>query len=335
MGTCIADYDNDGFQDVYSRRSDQTCSFATTGTGRSRMYTARAGVGDRRWSTNCAFGDYDRDGNLDLYVANYLAFSDLTIPKRGVSPDCKYMGVDVLCGRKVSPASQTLLYRNNGDGTFTDVTRAAGIVDPGYYGFGVIFSDLDDDGWPDIFVANDSVPNLLFRNNRDGTFSEIGLPSGVALNGDGKAQAGMGVDAGDYDGDGRLDIFVTNFSQDYNTLYQNSARRGSSPMSAHRAGVGDAVARLPGMGNRICRLRQRRPARSLRRQWPCLSRDRSIRPRHEVPAAQAAVPEPGQGTFQGRHGDVGRRPADREIEPGRGLRRISTTTATSTSSSST
>jgi hypothetical protein len=245
MGTCIADYDNDGFQDVYVTAFGPNVLVHNNGNGTFTDVTTRAGVGDPRWSTNCAFADYDRDGDLDLYVANYLAFSELTIPKRGASNTCQYMGIDVMCGPRDLAGEPDALYRNNGDGTFTDVTSAAGIVDPGYYGFGVIFSDLNDDGWPDIFVANDSVPNLLFRNNRNGTFSEIGLPSGLALSGDGKAQAGMGADAADYDGDGRLDVFVTNFSQDYNTLYQNSAEGFFSDVS-HRAGV--AMPSLPYLG---------------------------------------------------------------------------------------
>jgi hypothetical protein len=236
MGTCVADYDNDGFQDIYVTAFGPDVLVHNNGDGTFTDVTAKAGVGDPRWSTNCAFADYDRDGDLDLYVANYLAFSEATIPKRGASSTCKYMGVDVMCGPKGLAGEPDVLYRNNGDGTFTDVSRAAGIVDPGYYGFGVLFSDLDGDGWADVFVANDSVPNLLFRNNRDGTFSEIGLASGIALSGDGKAQAGMGADAADYDGDGRLDVFVTNFSQDYNTLYRNSAEGFFSDVS-HQARV--------------------------------------------------------------------------------------------------
>jgi hypothetical protein len=236
MGTCVADYDNDGFQDVYITAFGPDVLIRNNGDGTFTDTTARAGVGDPRWGTNCAFGDYDRDGDLDLYVANYLAFSEATVPKRGASPNCKYLGLDVMCGPRDLVGEPDVLYRNNGDGTFTDVTRSAGIVDPGHYGFGVLFSDLDDDGWPDIFVANDSVPNLLFRNNRNGTFSEIGLPSGIAMNADGKTQASMGADAGDYDGDGRLDVFVTNFSQDYNTLYQNSAGGLFTDVS-HQAGV--------------------------------------------------------------------------------------------------
>jgi len=236
MGACVADYDNDGFQDVYVTAFGSNLLLRNNGDGTFTDVTARAGVGDPHWSTNCAFADYDRDGDLDLYVANYLTFSDRTIPKRGASPNCKYLGVDVMCGPKGLAGEPDVLYRNNGDGTFSDVTRAAGIVDPGHYGFGVIFSDLDDDGWPDIFVANDSVPNLVFRNNRNGTFSEIGLASGLALNGDGKAQASMGADAADYDGDGRQDVFVTNFSQDYNTLYRNAGGWLFSDVS-YQAGV--------------------------------------------------------------------------------------------------
>ena len=245
MGTCVADYDNDGFQDLYVTAFGPNVLVHNNGNGTFTDVTAHAGVGDPRWSTNCAFADYDRDGDLDLYVANYLAFSESTVPKRGASSTCQYMGIDVMCGPRDLAGEPDVLYRNNGNGTFTDVTSAAGITDPGHYGFGVIFSDLNDDGWPDIFVANDSVPNLLFRNNRNGTFSEIGLASGLALSGDGKAQAGMGADAADYDGDGRLDVFVTNFSQDYNTLYQNSAEGFFSDVS-HRAGV--AIPSIPYLG---------------------------------------------------------------------------------------
>lgn len=245
MGTCIADYDGDGFQDVYLTAYGPNLLVRNNGDGTFTDVTTRAGVGDPRWSTNCAFADYDRDGDVDLYVANYLAFSEKTVQQRGASPDCRYLGLDVMCGPRDLAGEPDVLYRNNGDGTFTDVTSAAGILDPGLYGFGVLFSDLDGDGWADIFVANDSVPNLLFRNNRDGTFSEIGLRSGIALSGDGKPQAGMGADAADYDGDGRLDVFVTNFSHDYNTLYHNDGGWSFSDVS-HAAGV--AAASLPYLG---------------------------------------------------------------------------------------
>src|SRR5713226_5345630 len=175
MGVCVADYDNDGFEDIYITAYGPNVLYHNNGNGTFTDVTVKAGVGDPHWSTGCAFGDYDRDGYVDLYVANYLTFDEKTVPKRGSSSLCKFMGVDVMCGPRGLPGEADVLYRNNGDGTFTDVTKRAGIRDPGYYGFGVIFSDLDNDDWPDIFVANDSTPNLYFHNNRDGTFSEMGL----------------------------------------------------------------------------------------------------------------------------------------------------------------
>ena len=245
MGACVADYDNDGFQDIYVTAYGPNALFRNSGRGAFADVSATAGVRDTHWSTNCAFGDYDLDGDVDLYVANYLSFDDEQVPKRGETSDCHYMGVEVMCGPKGLPGEPDALYRNNGDGTFTDVTDAAGIEDPDYYGFGVVFVDLDEDGWPDIFVANDSVPNALFHNNGDGTFSEDGFFAGVALRTDAQVQAGMGVDAGDYDGDGRLDLFVTNFSEDYNTLYENSESGFFSDVS-HAAGIAQPA--LPYLG---------------------------------------------------------------------------------------
>ena len=221
MGACVADYNNDGFPDVYITAYGPNVLFRNNGDGTFTDVTASAGVGDARWGTGCAFGDYDRDGNVDLYVANYVSFDEKTVRPRGANDLCRYMGADVFCGPVGLPGQPDVLYHNNGDGTFTDVTAKAGIRDPNYYGFGVIFSDLDNDGWPDIYVANDSQPNLLFRNNRNGTFSEAGLSSGAALNEAGRAQSGMGVAIGDYDGNGLPDIFVTNFARDTNTLYKN------------------------------------------------------------------------------------------------------------------
>jgi enediyne biosynthesis protein E4 len=221
MGACVADYDNDGNPDVYITAFGPNTLFRNNGDGTFTDVTARAGVGDPRWSTGCAFGDYDRDGYVDLYVANYVNFDEKTVRPRGSNDLCRYMGADVFCGPVGLPGQPDALYHNNGDGTFTDVTAKAGIRDPDYYGFGVLFTDFDNDGWPDIYVANDSQPNLLFRNNRNGTFSEIGIMAGAALNEAGRAQSGMGVAAGDYDGNGYLDIFVTNFARDTNTLYKN------------------------------------------------------------------------------------------------------------------
>ncbi len=245
MGVCAADYDNDGFQDLYVTAHGPNTLFRNNGDGTFADVTAKAGVGDPRWSTGCAFGDYDRDGDLDLYVANYLTFDVKKVPRRGASPSCKFMGIDVMCGPRGLPGEPDALYQNNGDGTFRDVTEAAGIRDPGYYGFGVVFTDVDDDGWPDIYVANDSVPNFLFRNNRNGTFSEIGLVAGVALSEAGKEQAGMGVDAGDYNNDGRFDLFVTNFSHDSNTLYRNDGQAFFSDVT-FPAGLGESS--LPYLG---------------------------------------------------------------------------------------
>jgi hypothetical protein len=221
MGVCIADYDNDGHSDVYVTAYGPNAMFHNNGNGTFSDVTSVARVGDTRWGTGCAFGDYDRDGDADLYVANYLTFSEKTVAARGKNNLCRYMGADVFCGPIGLTGEADILYRNNGDGTFTDVTVAAGIKDPNYYGFGVLFNDFDNDGWPDIYVANDSQPNLLFRNRRNGTFEEVGLVSGTALSESGRAQSGMGVTSGDYDGNGYLDIFVTNFAGDTNTLYRN------------------------------------------------------------------------------------------------------------------
>jgi hypothetical protein len=221
MGVCAADYDNDGDTDVYITAFGPNVLFRNEGNGTFSDVTTAARVGDSRWGTGCAFGDYNRDGDVDLYVANYMAFDEKTVRPRGSNDLCRYMGADVFCGPIGLPGEPDVLYRNNGNGTFADVTERAGIRDPNYYGFGVLFSDFDNDGWPDIYVANDSNPNLLFHNKKDGTFSEVGLLSGSALNEAGRAQSGMGVAAGDYDRNGFLDIFVTNFARDTNTLYKN------------------------------------------------------------------------------------------------------------------
>jgi hypothetical protein len=237
MGVCVADTDGDGARDVYLTAFGPNRMLRNRGDGTFLDVTRAAGVGDARWSTGCAFGDYDRDGDLDLYVANYLTFDESSIPAPGTLPTCRFGTLPVMCGPRGLPGEADVLYRNEGNGTFTDVTREAGIADPGHYGFGVLFSDLDGDGWLDIFVANDSVPNLFFRNGRDGTFAEEALLVGLALSGDGRAQAGMGADIGDYNGDGRLDLVVTNFSDDYDTLYENSGDGFFTDVS-HAVGLG-------------------------------------------------------------------------------------------------
>ena len=244
MGTCVADYDNDGFQGVYVTAFGPNVLFRNNGDGTFTDVTAAAGVGETHWGSNCAFGDYDRDGQVDLYVANYLTFDDEQVPKRGDAAGCRYMGIEVACGQVGLPGEPDTLYRNNGDGTFTDVTEAAGVHGPEYYGFGVVFADLNDDGWPDIYVANDSEPNLLFYNNGDGTFSEDGLVAGAALSATGREQAGMGVDAGDYDGNGHLDLVVTHFSEDYSTLYESSDAGFFSDVSSAAGIMGPTLPHL-------------------------------------------------------------------------------------------
>jgi hypothetical protein len=248
MGACVADYNNDGFDDVYVTTAlGPNVLYRNNGNGTFTDVTAQAGVGDRHWSTGCAFGDYDRDGFVDLYVANYVAFDERTIPKRGETAGCQFMTVDISCGPKGLKGEPDVLYHNNGHGGFTDVTQAAGIKDPGYYGFGVLFTDLDNDGWPDIFVANDSTPNFLFHNNHNGTFTETGTTSGVAVSGDGREQAGMGVDAADYNGDGHLNLVVTHFSHDYTTVYENSGQ-GFFTDTSYSAGIAAGAGRYMGWG---------------------------------------------------------------------------------------
>jgi hypothetical protein len=217
-GVCIADYDNDGFEDVYITAFGPNVLWRNVD---GRTFTATRQAQDPRWGTGCAFGDYDRDGDVDLYVANYVRFVPGKVPMRGHTECGRFMNIDSFCGPRPLPGEPDTLYRNDGRGIFTDVTKIAGIVDPGHYGFGVVFSDLDEDGWLDIYVANDSTPNLFFQNRRDGTFIERALQAGLAVSADGREQAGMGVDVGDYDGDGRLDLVKTNFAQDYTSLYRN------------------------------------------------------------------------------------------------------------------
>jgi hypothetical protein len=219
-GVCVADYDNDGDPDFYITSWGPNFLYRNDGPDGFVDVAPQAGVDDARWGANCAFGDYDRDGNVDLYVANYLKFDPREAPRRG-DRLCRFMTLEALCGPLILEAEPDVLYRNEGDGTFSDSTRDAGVDVPGHYGFAVVFSDFDNDGWPDIYVANDSVPNLMLHNDGDGTFSEVGLVSGTSLSIMGRAQAGMGLGVGDYDADGLFDIYVTNFSRDTNTLYRN------------------------------------------------------------------------------------------------------------------
>ncbi len=221
MGVCIADYDNDGFADIYLTNLGPNVLYHNNGNGTFTDVTAKAGVGDPRWSTSAAFGDYDKDSDLDLYVANYLDVGPSKLPAR-VAGVCDYQGEPVMCGPRGLPGAGDSFYRNNGDGTFTEISQESHAVDKdNYFGLGVVWADVDNDSDLDIYVANDATPNLLFVNNGNGTFEEQGFLSGLAVSGDGREQASMGVDVADYDNDGLLDAYCTHFAADYSTLYHN------------------------------------------------------------------------------------------------------------------
>jgi enediyne biosynthesis protein E4 len=226
-GVCIADYNNDGFDDIFCTYFGQNILFKNNGDGTFSDVTKAAGLlSDKaRWGAGCAFLDYDRDGHLDLFVSNYLRFSFEHAPVAGANSNCNFHGVPVECGPRGLPTGVHSLYHNNGDGTFTDVSQQAGISQfTKCYGMTVVAADLDEDGWPDIYVACDSTPSLLFMNNHDGTFREEGVLRGVALSDDGEEQAGMGVGIGDYDLDGHLDLFKTHFADDSCVLYHNDGK---------------------------------------------------------------------------------------------------------------
>jgi hypothetical protein len=224
QGACAGDYDNDGHVDLFVSYWGQNHLYHNRGDGTFEDVTVKAGLRNTRarWGTGCAFLDYNRDGRLDLFVANYIDMDLKTTP----TPDsglCRYKGVPVACGPPGLTGGKNVLYRNKGDGTFEDVSDAAGITKAsGTYGLGVSTLDFDDDGWTDVYVANDSNPAALYRNNHDGTFTDLAITSGCAFSQDGKPQAGMGVAVGDYDRNGTMDIFKTNFAGDTSTLYRNT-----------------------------------------------------------------------------------------------------------------
>ena len=224
QAACVGDYDNDGREDLFVTYWGQNRLYRNAGGGRFDEVTSRAGLTQdrRRWSTGCAFLDYDRDGRLDLFAANYIDLDLATTPLPS-SGMCRYKGLAVACGPPGLPGAKNLLYRNRGDGTFEDRSEKSGITGAkGSYGLGVATLDFDRDGWVDLYVANDSSPSALYRNNRDGTFADIGTTAGCAYSQDGKAQAGMGLAIGDYDRSGTMDVFKTNFAGDSSTLYANT-----------------------------------------------------------------------------------------------------------------
>ncbi len=224
QGVCVGDYDNDGWPDLLVTYYGHNVLYRNRGDGTFADVTEKAHlpVTGLRYGSGCSFVDYDRDGYLDLFVANYVDLDLAKTPRPGHGDYCVWKGIPVMCGPRGLPLAHNVLYHNNRDGTFTDVSEAAGILKPGgRYGLGVAAADFDNDGWPDIYVACDMTRSLLFHNLHNGTFEERGVEAGVALNFDGDLQAGMGIAVADYDGDGLLDIAKTNFSGDLTSLYHN------------------------------------------------------------------------------------------------------------------
>lgn len=245
FGGAVGDYNNDGWPDLYVTCLGGNVLYRNNGDGTFSDVTEKAGVKDGRWSTGAAFGDFDGDGFVDLAVVNYVDFHLNDLPVFGSSPTCTYRGIAVQCGPRGLKGGGDSLFRNNGDGTFADVTKSAGFEDKnGYYGMGVVFSDFDNNGRQDIYVANDSTSNLLYRNEGDGKFIEIGLESGTAVSEDGSEQGSMGIAVGDYNHTGRQSLYVTNFANEYNALYRNDGDFNFQDVS-YRAGV--ALSSLAGV----------------------------------------------------------------------------------------
>ena len=223
QGVCVGDYDGDGNLDLFVTYYGKNVLFHNNGDGTFTDVTQKSGLltAANMYSTGAAFFDFDRDGRLDLFVSHYTAYEDAMRFGLGSEEGCHYKGVPVFCGPRGLRGSTNTLYRNNGDGTFVDISQRAGIVTDAHYGFTPLVLDYDNDGWPDVYVADDSTASLLFHNNRNGTFTEIGSLAGVGYNEDGREQGGMGTAAADYNGDGLLDIVKTNFDADTSSLYRN------------------------------------------------------------------------------------------------------------------
>lgn len=240
QGACVGDYDNDGYDDIYVTQYGKNRLYHNERNGTFREVAEQAGAAGtgKEWGTGCAFIDYDRDGKLDIAIANYVHFDLAKTPKPGEMAGCMWKGAPVMCGPRGLESAPNVLLHNLGGGKFADVSKASGIQKTnGHYCFSVTTLDYDDDGWPDIYVACDSTPAILYRNNHDGTFSDLAADAGAAYNEDGREQAGMGSTAGDYDGDGNIDLFKTNFSDDTSTLYKNNGD-GTFTDVTYAAGLG-------------------------------------------------------------------------------------------------
>jgi enediyne biosynthesis protein E4 len=249
MGVCTADVDGDGREDIYVTGLGRNVLYRNNGDGTFTDIAGPAGLTGGGWSAGCGFADYDRDGSLDLFVSRYVKIDLANLPEFGKGKSCTYRGIAVQCGPRGLPGESDLLFHNDGHGRFTEVGEKAGVHDPReYFGLGVAWLDFNDDGWPDLYVANDSGPNFLYQNQKDGTFKEIGFPMAVAVSEDGGEQGSMGVAVGDYDNSGRFSLFVTNFAEEYNALYHNdgdhftdvSFRSKTAPSSLPYVGWGTA-----------------------------------------------------------------------------------------------
>ncbi len=250
IGVAVGDYDNDGWPDIYVSNFGKNRLYHNNHDGTFTDVAEKAGVALGGWSAGPTWGDYDHDGRLDLFVPGYVKFDPDHSPIAGQggipASSCQFRGVSSMCGPLGLPGESDHLFHNNGDGTFTDVSKQAGVSDPrGYYGLASVFVDLDDDGWLDLVVANDSVPRYLYRNLHNGTFEDVSYVSGFALTDGGLAQASMGIAVGDYNRDGKVDLYVTVFSDDFNTLYRNDGNVSLSEVS-FQAGVG--IATIPFLG---------------------------------------------------------------------------------------
>src|SRR5437660_353144 len=227
MGVAVADYDNDGKLDLFVTGYNGNVLYHNLGNCRFEDVTEKAGVRGGGFSTGAAWGDYDRDGNVDLFVSRYVHTEIDHLPEFGKGQHCVYKGVAVQCGPWGMEGESDLLYHNRGDGTFEEVSKKSGVDDPRRrYGLGAVWGDYDNDGWPDLYVANDAGPNFLYHNKHNGTFEEVGLLTGVALSTDGQELGSMGVDFGDFNHSGRLSIYVTNFTEQPNNLYKNLGTQG-------------------------------------------------------------------------------------------------------------
>ncbi len=240
QGACVGDYDNDGYDDIYVTQYGKNRLYHNQRNGTFKEVAQQAGAAGSgaEWGTGCAFVDYDRDGKLDILVANYVHFDLAKTPRPGEMAGCMWKGAPVMCGPRGLESAPNILLHNLGGGKFEDVSRISGIQKTnGHYCFSVTTLDYDKDGWPDIYVACDSTPSILYHNNHDGTFTDMAADAGAAYNEDGREQAGMGSTAGDFDGDGNIDLFKTNFSDDTSTLYKNNGD-GTYTDVTYAAGLG-------------------------------------------------------------------------------------------------